>query len=259
MNVKEDQWALLSRTNFGLGLAPQSWTAVVLRTSNPVWATHIHYSPLSYRSFLSWRSLHSTHLISHKRTQFYQHVRAFYRTAGFLVPTESSKSDVTETLSSGPFLVKIFQQVVSDIQNTQNRTARDTLSQVRGYRQVPSHYAPFTPEDFDDKRQELQAAKWHLLSITADSICGLSWWKCAPTSSLTFTSRDHYHLSFPCPTQTSQIKSESLDYSLLQENMVLFGHNATISVQWAFVRFNPVSDSIPVYITFSLCLKQTRK
>lgn len=144
------------------------------------------------------------------------------------------------------FSSKFFRQTISDILNTRKRTARDALFQALNYRHLLSRYNPVTPQDFDNKRQEIQAEKENFLSITTDSTFDLSWWRCAPISNLTFTPRDSSHLSSSSHTPHSQNENTSSPFSLSQENMAFLRHNAGLAVYQAFIGFNPASDSTPV-------------
>lgn len=74
-------------------------------------------------------------------------------------PTNSSRSEVINTLFNSPVLAGAPRKAVSAISSTRKHTARNTLFQALIYGQLPSCYSFLTPHDLKKKRQELQAAK----------------------------------------------------------------------------------------------------
>lgn len=100
--------------------------------------------------------------------------------------TDSSRSGAINTLSNSPVIVKILRQAFPDISSTRKRIARNNLLRTFSYRHFLSCYSTFTPQDFDDKRQELQAAKEDLFKNNVDHNWDLGWYKFSPISSVTF-------------------------------------------------------------------------
>lgn len=157
--------------------------------------------------------------------------------------TDSFRSDVINNLSNISVHFKTLRQAISNISNTRKRTTRDTFFQALNYRHLLSRYSIFTAQDFNNKRQELQAAKGNLLGITIDRIWDLRWQRCAPVSNVTFTLRSPFHPFFPSYAKANEIESEAPGSFFRRENLTLFRHNAVIAVYQALIGFEQVSES----------------
>lgn len=143
-------------------------------------------------------------------------------------------------------LVKILRQAISDLSSTRKRTARSNLFRAFSYQHRLFRYTPLPPQNFKNKRKELQAAKRKFLTLTTDRAWDLSCWRGPPISSVAFTARDSSHPFFPSHTQVSDIESDASGSSLPQDHVVLFRHNAGTALYQALIGFDPVLESTSV-------------
>lgn len=138
---------------------------------------------------------------------------------------ELSRSDIVSTLFSSLVFVKLSIQAVWAIASTRKRTARDSIIQALSHWHFLSLYRPVKPQDYDNKRQEIQAAKEYILDITTDSTYDQSWYNWAPFLSITLIPTRLSLFLYRPYTDSSQLFGSSRDFALWKRNYASFRHS----------------------------------
>lgn len=195
MAVRRGQGAFPLRRSPSSKLEQPGKAVSVPRLGHPISALRMHRSIFFSYSLLSQRTLQSLYIIPHLLTCRCHWGKTVYRTLRFYFSYWVLQAWCSLRLLEQHLFVRVLKQAVSNVASTRKNTARDTLSCALSYGSRLCPYNLFTPQEFDNKPQELQVAKENVLKTTTDTTYALSCGRCAFLSSLTLTLRSLSHTS----------------------------------------------------------------